>query len=147
MYPGMPNAGTGSYGLGNSPYTQPMLPTQPMMPTPPMMPTTPMMPTPSMMPTPPMMPPPPPVMPPPPPQVAAYPPVQYSNNYNAYNSQQVVPYPVQYVGVPQIEAGSTTRRVAGFSHIPRSYNSVMQELFCRLSCGILIDHPFPRSEK
>ena len=84
----------------------------------------------------------PPVLPPPTP-VAAYPPVQYSNNYNAYNNQQYIPYPVQYVGnvIPQID-GSTTRRVVGFSHFPLSYISVMQERLRRLSCCIILFHPF-----
>ena len=94
-----------------------------------------MMLTPPMMPAPPMMPPPPPVMPPPPTPVAAYPPVQYSNNYNAYNSQQVVPYPVQYVGVPQVEAGSTTRRVAEFSHL-----STLQFCYGRIVSSAVLLH-------
>ncbi len=66
----------------------------------------------------------PPVLPP----VAAYPPVQYNNNYNAFNNQQYIPYPVQYVGtvMPQIDS-STTRRVFGFSHFLPFYNSVMQD--------------------
>ena len=85
----------------------------------------------------------PPVLPP----VAPYPPVQYSNNYNAFNNQQYIPYPVQYVGavMPQID-GSTTRRVIRFSYILRSYNSVMQKRLCRLSCCIPSSDPCSLSE-